>query len=99
TRWPRDWSSDVCSSDLFSRARALALTMLAVSACGGGETTGPAPQSSQIAFASNRDGNNEIYVMNPDGSAQTRLTSNSAGAATPEDRKSVVEGKRDDHRS
>jgi Tol biopolymer transport system component len=30
------------------------------------------PQS--IAFHSNRDGNNEIYVMNPDGSEQTRLT-------------------------
>src|SRR5882762_2145761 len=29
-----------------------------------------------IAFASNRDGNYEIYVMNADGSAQTRLTSN-----------------------
>lgn len=27
-----------------------------------------------IAFHSNRDGNNEIYVMNPDGSEQTRLT-------------------------
>jgi Tol biopolymer transport system component len=27
-----------------------------------------------IAFHSNRDGNNEIYVMNPDGSDQTRLT-------------------------
>src|SRR5215208_7850798 len=23
TRWPRDWSSDVCSSDLLSRARRL----------------------------------------------------------------------------
>ncbi len=27
-----------------------------------------------IAFSSNRDGNDEIYVMNPDGSGQTRLT-------------------------
>lgn len=28
----------------------------------------------QIAFVSNRDGNDEIYVMNPDGSNQRRLT-------------------------
>ena len=30
----------------------------------------------QIVFTSNRDGNDEIYVMNPDGSGQTRLTNN-----------------------
>lgn len=32
----------------------------------------------KIAFQSNRDGNFEIYVMNADGSNQTRLTNNSA---------------------
>ena len=32
----------------------------------------------KIAFASDRDGNWEIYVMNADGSNQTRLTNNSA---------------------
>ena len=32
----------------------------------------------KIAFASDRDGNYEIYVMNSDGSNQTRLTNNSA---------------------
>jgi Tol biopolymer transport system component len=31
-----------------------------------------------IAFTSDRDGNNEIYLMNPDGSGQTRLTNNGA---------------------
>jgi len=31
----------------------------------------------RIAFSSNRDGDFEIYVMNADGSGQTRLTSNS----------------------
>jgi len=30
------------------------------------------PQS--VAFTNNRDGNNEIYIMNPDGSMQTRIT-------------------------
>jgi Tol biopolymer transport system component len=37
----------------------------------------PTPRSAgvgQIAFVSNRDGNDEIYVMNPDGSNQRRLT-------------------------
>ena len=37
----------------------------------------------KIAFSSNRDGNREIYVMNPDGGAQTRLTSNSAADGFP----------------
>jgi len=32
----------------------------------------------KIAFASDRDGNNEIYVMNADGSNQTNLTNNPA---------------------
>jgi len=38
-----------------------------------------APPPEKIAFSSNRDGNDEIYVMNPDGSGQARLT-NDAGS-------------------
>lgn len=34
------------------------------------------PDGTRLAFASNRDGNWEIYVMNLDGSQQTRLTTN-----------------------
>ena len=37
----------------------------------------------KIAFTSNRDGNHEIYIMNSDGSGQTRLTSNSATERYP----------------
>ena len=37
----------------------------------------------KIAFISNRDGNPEIYVMNDDGSNQTRLTNHPAGDASP----------------
>lgn len=37
-----------------------------------------------IAFQSNRDGNNEVYVMNPDGSDQTRLTLNSRNDIRPD---------------
>jgi len=37
----------------------------------------------RIAFESNRDGNAEIYVMNGDGSRQTRLTNNSGDDSAP----------------
>jgi hypothetical protein len=32
----------------------------------------------EIAFTSDRDGNGEIYVMNPDGPNKTRFTTNDA---------------------
>ena len=32
------------------------------------------PATEKIVFVSNRDGNSEIYIMNPDGSGQTNLT-------------------------
>ena len=38
---------------------------------------------SKIAFVSNRDGNYEIYVMDPNGSEQTRLTYNDADDRDP----------------
>ena len=34
--------------------------------------------NAKIAFASDRDGNFEIYVMNADGTGQTNLTNNAA---------------------
>ena len=37
----------------------------------------------QIAFSSNRDGNTEIYVMNPDGGNQQNLTNNPHNDASP----------------
>ena len=42
------------------------------------------PAGTQIAFQTNRDGNNEIYVMNSDGSSPTRLTNNPALDSTPD---------------
>lgn len=41
------------------------------------------PDGSRIAFSSNRDGNNEIYVMNVDGSGVRRLTNHRAIDTTP----------------
>src|SRR5579859_3882472 len=41
------------------------------------------PVNGKIAFASDRDGNNEIYVMNPDGSNPVRLTNNPANDTDP----------------
>lgn len=45
----------------------------------------PMPQagSSKIVFASDRDGSMQIYLMNPDGSAQTRLTYSGANDDYP----------------
>ena len=37
----------------------------------------------QIAFASNRDGDDEIFVMNPDGTGQTQLIHNTAAEFHP----------------
>ena len=41
------------------------------------------PRGDLIVFTSNRDGNEEIYTMRPDGSRQTRLTNNSASDSFP----------------
>ncbi len=42
-----------------------------------------APTTAKIAFSSNRDGNWEIYLMNPDGSQQKRLTQNTVNDFGP----------------
>jgi len=39
--------------------------------------------SGQIVFTSSRDGNHEIYVMNPDGTDVVRLTENSSDDSDP----------------
>ena len=41
------------------------------------------PDDAMIVFHSNRDGNEEIYVMKADGSNVTRLTNNPANDAFP----------------
>jgi Tol biopolymer transport system component len=41
------------------------------------------PDGTKIAFATNRDGNYEIYTMNPDGTGPTRLTNNTSSDYEP----------------
>jgi Tol biopolymer transport system component len=66
---------------------AIALIALIVGAAGTGSAVLPGktsqPDSGKIAFNSNRDGNVEIYVMNSDGSGQTRLTTNPEDGSDP----------------
>ena len=48
-----------------------------------GQVQAQAPKTEKIAFSSNRKGNWEIYIMNPDGSQQERLTRNNAADFSP----------------
>jgi len=41
------------------------------------------PNGTKIAFATNRDGNDEIYVMNANGSAQVNLTNHTGSDLAP----------------
>src|SRR2546427_4342073 len=41
------------------------------------------PDGTKIVFATNRDGNYELYIINPDGTGVTRLTSNTVSDREP----------------
>ena len=48
-----------------------------------GHVWAKAPGTAKIAFTSDRDGNAEIYIMNPDGAGQTNLTQHKASDFQP----------------
>ena len=50
---------------------------------GGVTISAKAPTTAKVVFTSNRDGNSEIYVMNPDGSQQVNLTEHPAADFDP----------------
>ena len=54
----------------------LSLTVILFSATMSVAQTPPLRSNGKIAFTSDRDGNPEIYVMNPDGTNQVRITNN-----------------------
>ena len=56
---------------LISTFRMLALVLLYVNVS---SVFAKAPMTAKILFTSARDGNREVYIMNPDGSEQVRLT-------------------------
>ena len=65
----------------------MVLVLLGMSSCSEQQQGTPRapdrPPAGQIAFVSDRDGNTEIYVMQADGSQQTRLTTNAAEEDDP----------------
>ena len=63
---------------LIVAATGLAALMGGASSAAAEPAVAQAAPTGRIAFSSNRDGNYEIYVMNADGSAQTRLTTTDA---------------------
>ena len=64
------------------RAQALVPTALGLIACSN-DMAGPAFNPALIAFATARDGNEEIYVMNADGSSPTLLLNDAADDLNP----------------
>ena len=59
---------------------ALSVVMFCASIC---RVLAKAPDTPKIAFASSRDGNREIYLMNPDGSEQVNITNHRANDISP----------------
>ena len=61
----------------------LIVTGVAVSGIRSSTAEAAVVYNGKIAFVSNRDGNDEIYVMDADGSNQTRLTFNDGSDSSP----------------
>ena len=62
---------------------ALALLLVSLLALPGSARSAFPGTNGKIAFATDRDGNLEIYTMNADGTGQTRITNNPASDDAP----------------
>ena len=62
------------------RVKLIFSVILLVLMCGGVyRVFAEVPTTPKILFTSTRDGNREVYMMNPDGSEQVNLTQHPAG--------------------
>ena len=83
-----DWSPDNAtlvfdqSNSIWTYNR-LTQTALRITNATGDSLPHYSPNGAKIVFQSTRDGQPEIYVMNPDGTGQTRLTNNPAWDTAP----------------
>ena len=59
------------------------LTLLMLMFGGVCQVFAEAPKTPKILFTSHRDGNREVYMMNPDGSEQVNLTQHGADDQQP----------------
>ncbi len=56
----------------------LIMFVIIISSCKNENPDNDVEEQEKLVFVSERDGNYEIYIMNADGSAQTRLTINNS---------------------
>jgi hypothetical protein len=63
--------------------RATRVAAFKVNNCTGGDDPDPPPAGMRIIFTSSRDGNHDIYSMNPDGTDVRRLTTHPAADYAP----------------
>jgi Tol biopolymer transport system component len=82
-----DSSSQRATSKVSARPQANALAGAGLYSIAPTASLFPTPllegTNGKIAFTSDRDGNQQIYLMNPDGSEQTRITDNQASDSEP----------------
>jgi hypothetical protein len=71
-----EWGGNICCSPSWIGVVASTMPNTGSRITQSGEDRDPdwSPDNAKIVFTSSRDGNGELYVMNPDGTAQTRLT-------------------------
>ena len=74
---------DVPLRRTFARPQLLALLLLGLIVLASPAHAAFPGQNGRIAFESSRDGNSEIYVMNADGTEETRLTARGATEIAP----------------